>query len=57
MTKRCDWCGKPIPDDNPLQRFCTDKSTCRVAAWRAKQADIAHEHVDNSEEIKHFKQR
>jgi len=57
MGKHCEWCGKPLESTNPLQRFCTDKSTCRVAAWRARRTDNIHNAINSDVEIKHFKQR
>ena len=38
MTRFCEFCGHALPVDcREDQRFCSDKSTCRVAAWRQRK--------------------
>jgi len=54
MTKKCAWCGKLLETDSV---YCTDKSTCRVAAWRVRRMENIFQEVDADSEIKVFKQR
>jgi len=57
MEKKCEWCGKILENPHPQQRFCTDKSTCRVAAWRARRVGNIYNAVSDDCDVKYFKQR